>query len=84
MRYKRKSDTIFHNDPALKEKVMSFWQILGNLAAFDKGKLIQRVSENTSISSDGSTRMVGGATGIGAVFNFSKNSWCINLAKSIC
>ena len=48
---------------------MSFWQILGNRAAFDEGKLIQRVSENTSISSDGSTRMVGGATGIGAVLN---------------
>lgn len=76
---------------------MSFWQILGNLAAFDEGKLIQRVSENTSISSDGtvytkmgnvttasdgsvytqmgsfssdgSTRLGSGATGIGAVFN---------------
>lgn len=76
---------------------MSFWQFLGNLAASDEGKTIQRVSENTSISTDGtvyakmgkvttgsdgliytqmgsfstdgSTRMGGGATGIGAVFN---------------
>ncbi len=78
---------------------MSFWQFLGNLAVSDQGKTIQRVSENTSVSSDGtvytrmgnvttgsdgsvytqmgtfsadgSTRLGGGATGIGAVFNSS-------------
>ena len=76
---------------------MSFWQFLGSLAVSDQGKTVQRVSENTSISSDGtvytrmgnvttgsdasvytqmgsfstdgSTRLGGSATGIGAVFN---------------
>ena len=32
---------------------MSLWQFLGNLAVSDQGKTIQRVIENTSISSDG-------------------------------
>ena len=32
---------------------MSSWQFLGNLVVSDQGKTIQRVIENTSISSDG-------------------------------
>ncbi len=75
---------------------MSFWQILGKFAFSDKGEMIQRVSDTTSVSSDsttytrmgsttygsdgstftqmgsfstdGSTRMGGTATGLGAVF----------------
>ena len=34
---------------------MSFWQILGRLAVSDEGKTIQRVSDTTSVSSDGTT-----------------------------
>ena len=51
--------------------IMSFWQILGRLAVSDEGETIQRVSDTTSISSDGTThtRMGGSATGIGVVFN---------------
>ena len=63
---------------------MSFWQFLGNIAVSDQSKTVQRVSENTSVSSDGTvytrmgnvttgsdgcTRLSGGATGIGAFFN---------------
>ena len=38
---------------------MSFWQILGRLAVSSEGETIQRVSETTSISSNGTiyTRM---------------------------
>ena len=32
---------------------MSFWQILGHLAVSDEGETIQRVSDTTSVSSDG-------------------------------
>jgi len=81
---------------------MSIWEFLGSLAVSDQGKTVQRVSENTSVSSDGtvytrmgnvttgsdgsvytqmgsfssdgSTRLVGGATRIGAVFNSTKNT----------
>ena len=34
---------------------MSFWQILGRLAVSDEGETIQRVSDTTSVSSDGTT-----------------------------
>jgi len=32
---------------------MSFWQILGGLAVSSEGETIQRVSDSTSVSSDG-------------------------------
>jgi hypothetical protein len=32
---------------------MSFWQILGRLAVSSEGETIQRVSDSTSVSSDG-------------------------------
>ena len=34
---------------------MSFWQILGRLAVSSEGETIQRISNNTSVSSDGTT-----------------------------
>ncbi len=88
--------------------VMSWWNIFGHTAVSDSGKVIQRVSDTSSVSSDGttytrmgsttvgsdgsiftqtgsfssdgSTRMGGGATGIGAVFNkrgdgFHNDDW---------
>ena len=79
---------------------MSFWNIFGKFAVSDKGETIQKVSDTTSISSngttytkmgsttvgsdgsiftemgsfstDGSTRMGKTATGLGAVFNDSR------------
>ena len=44
---------------------MSFWNIFGNLAISDKGEMIQKVSEGTSISSDGTTYTKMGNTTIG-------------------
>ena len=88
--------------------VMSWWNIFGHTAVSDSGKVIQRVSDTTSVSSDGttytrmgsttvgsdgsiftqtgsfssdgSTRMGDGATGLGAVFNkrgdgFHNDGW---------
>jgi hypothetical protein len=82
---------------------MSWWNIFGRTAVSDSGEVIQRMSENTSVSSngtsytrmgpttvgtdgsvftqmgcfssDGSTRMGSGATGLGAVFNQSSNGF---------
>lgn len=34
---------------------MSFWNIFGNLAVSDEGKTIQKVSDTSSVSSDGVT-----------------------------
>ena len=79
---------------------MSFWNIFGKFAVSDTGETIQKVSDTTSISSDGttytkmgsttvgsdgsiftemgsfstdgSTRMGNTATGLGAVFNDSR------------
>ena len=79
---------------------MSFWNIFGKFAVSDTGETIQKVSDTTSISSDGttytkmgsttvgsdgsvftemgsfstdgSTRMGSTATGLGAVFNDSR------------
>jgi hypothetical protein len=79
---------------------MSFWNIFGKFAVSDKGEMIHKISDTTSISSegtiytklgsttlgsdgsiftemgsfstDGSTRMANTATGLGAVFNDSK------------
>ena len=45
---------------------MSFWNIFGRFAVSDKGETIQRVSDSTSISSDGTTYTKMGNTTIGS------------------
>jgi hypothetical protein len=45
---------------------MSFWQILGRLAVSSEGETIQRVSDTTSISSDGTTYIRIGSTTVGS------------------
>ena len=45
---------------------MSFWQILGQLAVSDGGETIQRISDTTSISSDGTTFNRMGSTTVGS------------------
>ena len=45
---------------------MSFWQILGRLAVSSEGETIQRISNNTSVSSDGTTYTRMGSTTVGS------------------
>jgi len=45
---------------------MSFWQILGRLAVSSDGETIQRISDNTSVSSDGTTYTRMGSTTLGS------------------
>jgi hypothetical protein len=45
---------------------MSFWQILGRLAVSSDGETIQRVSDTTSVSSDGTTYTRMGSTTVGS------------------
>ena len=45
---------------------MSFWQILGRFAFSDKGETIQKVSDTTSVSSDGTTYTRMGSTTVGS------------------
>lgn len=45
---------------------MSFWNIFGIFAVSDKGETIQKVSGNTSISSDGTVYTKTGNTTIGS------------------
>ena len=45
---------------------MSFWQILGRLAVSSEGETIQRVSDNTCVSSDGTTYTRMGSTTVGS------------------
>jgi hypothetical protein len=45
---------------------MSFWQILGRFAFSDKGVTIQKVSDTTSVSSDGITYTSVGSTTVGS------------------
>ena len=45
---------------------MSFWQILGRMAVSDEGETIQRVSDTTSVSSDGTTYTRMGSTTVGS------------------
>ena len=45
---------------------MSFWQILGRLAVSSEGETIQQVSDNTSVSSDGTTYTRIGSTTVGS------------------
>ena len=50
----------------IKEKTMSFWQILGRLAISNDGETIQRVSDETYVSTTGVTYTQIGATTVGA------------------
>ena len=45
---------------------MSFWNIFGKFAVSDKGETIQRVSDTTSISSNGTTYTKMGSTTVGS------------------
>ena len=45
---------------------MSFWQIFGRLAVSSEGETIQRVSDTTSVSSDGTTYTRMGSTTMGS------------------
>jgi len=45
---------------------MSFWQILGRLAVSSDGETIQRISDTTSVSSNGTTYTRLGATTVGS------------------
>jgi hypothetical protein len=45
---------------------MSFWQILGRLAMSSEGETIQRVSDTTSVSSDGTTYTRMGSITVGS------------------
>jgi hypothetical protein len=45
---------------------MSFWQIFGRLAVSSEGETIQRISDNTSVSSDGTTYTRMGSTTVGS------------------
>lgn len=44
---------------------MTFWNIFGRFAVSDKGETIQKVSETTSIASDGTTYTKMGSTTVG-------------------
>ena len=45
---------------------MSLWQILGRLAVSSEGETIQQVSDNTSVSNDGTTYTRMGSTTVGS------------------
>jgi hypothetical protein len=45
---------------------MSFWSIFGKFAVSDTGETIQKVSDTTSISSDGTTYTKMGSTTVGS------------------
>ena len=45
---------------------MSFWNIFGKFAVSDTGETIQKVSDTTSISSDGTTYTKMGSTTVGS------------------
>jgi len=45
---------------------MSFWNIFGNMAVSEDGKTIQKISENTQVSSDGVTYTKMGNTTFGS------------------
>jgi len=45
---------------------MSFWQILSRLAVSSDGETIQRVSDNISVSNDGTTYTRMGSTTVGS------------------
>jgi len=45
---------------------MSFWNIFGNMAVSEDGKTIQKISDNTQVSSDGVTYTKMGNTTFGS------------------
>ena len=45
---------------------MSFWNIFGRFATSDTGETIQKISDTTSISSDGTTYTKMGSTTVGS------------------
>ena len=45
---------------------MSFWQILGRFAFSEEGETLQRVSDTTSVSSDGTVYTKMGSTTVGS------------------
>ena len=45
---------------------MSFWQILGRVAFSEEGETLQRVSDTTSVSSDGTVYTKMGSTTVGS------------------
>lgn len=45
---------------------MSIWQIVGNYATSDHGETIHRVSDTTSVSSDGTTYTRMGSSTVGS------------------
>jgi hypothetical protein len=45
---------------------MSFWNIFGNMAVSEDGKTIQKIAENTQVSSDGVTYTKMGNTTFGS------------------
>jgi hypothetical protein len=45
---------------------MSFWNIFGKFAVSDTGETIQKISDTTSISSDGTTYTKMGSTTVGS------------------
>jgi len=45
---------------------MSFWQLLGRIAVSSEGETIQRVSDTTFLSSDGTTYIRMGSTIVGS------------------
>ena len=45
---------------------MSFWNIFGRFAVSDTGETIQKVSDTTSVSSDGTTYTKVGSTTVGS------------------
>ncbi len=45
---------------------MSFWNIFGKFAVSDEGETIQKVSDTTSISTDGTTYTKMGSTTVGS------------------
>jgi hypothetical protein len=45
---------------------MSFWNFFGRMAISDEGETIQRISDTTSISSDGTTYTKMGNTTVGS------------------
>ena len=69
-------DRIFQNDQVVtysqarnhyfKAMTMSFWQIFGRFAVSDTGESIQKLSDTTSVSSDGTTYTKMGSTTVGS------------------
>ena len=53
-------------DYFIKEVAMSFWNIFGKFAVSDTGETIHKVSDTTSISSDGTTYSKMGSTTVGS------------------